>query len=114
MTSPTFEEAKRCPKCDKPGEEVRVIVHKDLPRGAKLHEIFCRTELCRWYNTPWMVQTNADGSVPPPTDHTGRDKKYVGFEGHDEMAARIRANVEAERKAQTEPGGMEVRNPFSR
>jgi len=85
-TIPTFEEAKLCPKCGKPGEVRKVQSAPDSPWGTKLHHVYCTTPLCIWFNTCWMVQTNLDGSVPPARDHTFSPKKYVGFEGHDREA----------------------------
>jgi hypothetical protein len=110
----TFEEAKRCPKCQVPGKDNRIVAVlrgvRDVPNGAKVHEILCVNERCEWYNTPWFVQENPDGTVPPPTDHTGKEKKYIGFEGHDEMARRLKAQMEKEAAASLQPGA-EIRRP---
>lgn len=57
----TFEDACRCPRCDKPGE---ATMAKPLPAGGKMHYIFCRTPLCPWQDTSWMVQVRADGTIP--------------------------------------------------
>lgn len=107
MSQTTFEEAARCPKCKLPGN---VRKSQPLPNkpGAKLHHIYCESKTCPWYNTCWMVQTNADGSVPPPQHHSGSPKVYVGFEGHDRLAAQLRAAMELDRKS-TGEGGAEVR-----
>lgn len=113
MTQPTFEEAKVCPKCGKPGEDTSSIAAPGLPRGTRVHTIFCRTELCRWHNTCWYVQVNPDGSVPVAKNHSGEPKLYAGFEGHDDRAKDIIAGLKAQAEAETEPGA-EVRNPFSR
>lgn len=60
LSQVTFEDAKRCPKCDKPGR-----IHQEFPRGPHtVYTIMCETELCLWYNTTWVVQVNADGSIP--------------------------------------------------
>lgn len=56
----TFEKAKRCPKCDQPGE---ASLHKNLPRGGKVYTVMCRNEKCRWFDTGWAVQVNPDGEV---------------------------------------------------
>jgi len=62
MTTTTFEDACHCPKCDNPGEE---RVTTKLARGhGVMHYIYCVSELCPWFDTPWMVQTLDDGSVP--------------------------------------------------
>jgi len=109
MAATTFEEAKLCPKCSLPGEDRAV---KAGPHGSKVHTIYCVTKLCPWYDTPWMVQVNADGSIPPPQDHRGKPKVYEGFEGHDEMAKNIIDNLNAQYVAEQRPG-YEVRNPRS-
>lgn len=112
----TYEEATRCPKCGNPGDvtsKVPAPRQANLPLGTQIHTVYCRSELCPWLNTCWMVQVNKDGSVPPPTNHTGQAKVYQGFEGHDEEAKRVVESLRREAAAQTQPG-TEVRNPFSR
>lgn len=106
MEQTTFEEAKRCPKCQTPGEDRRQTRAPQgaLP-GAKIHHIYCTNNRCVWYDTPWMVQVNKDGSVPPPQDHRGRPKVYEGFEGHDQQARDIRRLLEAEKAASMGHGG---------
>ena len=61
MTDTMFEEAKRCPRCEKPGT---LTYTESLPKGAKAHTYSCYTEGCRWEGTGWIVQVNADGSIP--------------------------------------------------
>lgn len=100
----TFEDLKRCPKCKQPGEEVKSRPAPNMPKGTTLKDIYCRNEKCEWLDTPWFVQVNPDGSVPPPTDHTRREKLYVGFEGHDLMAAQLREAVERDNNASLEKG----------
>lgn len=107
----SYEEAKRCPKCKQPGN-VRLMRPAPNIRGAMLHMIYCENELCVWHDEVWMVQVNADGSVPPPTDHRGEQKIYVGFENHDQMARDILRMLEAQQKLETEGHG-EIRNPHS-
>lgn len=114
MAETTFEQAKRCPKCGKPGEDSPKTTPG--PKGSRVHQIFCRTELCPWYNTPWMVQVNRDGTIPPPQDHTRSPKVYEGFEGHDELAKQIMEALEIQRQMETDPDQSrhEIRNPNSR
>jgi hypothetical protein len=111
MTETTYEEAKRCPKCQTPGEDRRqTSAGEALPQGTKIHHIYCVNERCEWYNTPWMIQVNVDGSVPPPQDHRGKPKVYEGFEGHDQMARDIRAMIDSERRNSMRDGGhFEIR-----
>lgn len=111
----TYEEAKTCPKCGRVGE-VRLSVpakpDRDIKPGTKIEHVYCTTELCRWYNTPWLLQVNPDGTIPPPKNHRGEPKVYQGFEGHDEMANRIVANLKAQQQAEMRPGS-EIKNPNS-
>jgi hypothetical protein len=116
----TFEEASKCPRCGQPGEkgaEIPAPPGRGVPAGAKLLTIWCRngnkafSEDCRWFNTSWLVQVNPDGSVPPPSDHKGEPKEYVGDFGSDEEAQRIRNQLEEERLRQQNPGN-ELRSPW--
>lgn len=74
----TYEEARRCPKCKEPGEEVAdtpAPTGRGVTRGARLKHIQCRNTRCKWYNgAPYLVQTNPDGTVPPPNLH--REKQF--------------------------------------
>lgn len=84
-----FEQAKRCPQCKNPGDIRKQQLAprmSGLPFGTKILHIYCVSRPCDWYNTPWIVQVNADGTIPAPTDHKGEEKVYVGFEGHDAEA----------------------------
>lgn len=79
MADSTYEEAKRCPRCGKPGEDrqttrVKNPREKGVEPGTSVHMIYCTTPVCRWYDTSWAVQVNPDGSVPPPNMH--HDKQF--------------------------------------
>jgi hypothetical protein len=75
VTDSTFEEARRCPRCGEPGEASGQhsissrnrdgTRRQGITAGARLHQFFCRNSRCRWYNTPWEVQVNPDGTIPP-------------------------------------------------
>ena len=109
----SFEDAKQCPKCKQPGEEVGTRpAPKGATKGSKLVTIKCKNERCVWFDTIWYVQLNPDGSVPEPKDHRGEPKLYEGFEGHDELARQISDALEAERILSQQHG--EIRNPYSR
>lgn len=73
MADTTYEEAARCPKCEEPGQEVAAET-RTIRGGAQLRTIYCRNSRCAWCNTPWVVQVNPDGTVPPPT--TDRQKSF--------------------------------------
>lgn len=72
----TLEEAKRCPKCDQPGQ---VGAPKDTLRpGTRVVVVTCKTEGCRWEGTGWPVQINPDGSIPDaaPEGTVRGDKQF--------------------------------------
>jgi hypothetical protein len=98
----TYEDRKRCPKCEQPGEETKSLPVRGLPKGTTVKTIYCRNKFCKWCDTCWMVQVNPDGSVPPPTDHTKSKKQYEGFEGHDQLANQIMQGIENDRLASLE------------
>jgi hypothetical protein len=109
----TYEEAKKCPKCGRVGEVRGKRQAPNLPRGTMIHTVYCVTELCKWFDTPFYVQVNPDGSVPPPRNHTGEKKHYIGFEGHDDLAKRIVDNVRAQHEKEKDEH-YEIKNPNSR
>lgn len=112
---PTFEEARRCPKCGFSGDErLKTVPPRNarLPQGTYIVHIYCVTPHCRWFNTPWTVQVNPDGTVPPPRDHSKSPKLYdpKSFKGHDEMARRVLGELERQANAEIEKGA-EMKNP---
>lgn len=114
----TYEEATRCPKCGNPGEvRSKRPAPKDanLKPGTTIQHVYCTSQLCTWYNTAWLIQVNPDGSVPPPRNHTGKDKLFSRDPSADEMAKRVREAIDAQIALETEAGGHgEIRNPFRR
>lgn len=66
----TYEEAKRCPRCEEPGQ---VIGQTHGPRGSQIHQIQCRNSRCKWFNTAYVVQVNADGTIPDPVENRRKD-----------------------------------------
>jgi hypothetical protein len=54
-----FAEAQACPQCNKLGK----IEFSNAVVGGTLHKIVCRNEPCPWYNTPWFVETDANGEA---------------------------------------------------
>lgn len=72
-TQTTYEQATRCPKCKNPGQVIKKEqAGPELPYGTQRHVVQCRTEVCVWFATDWIVQVNPDGSVPP--DQTEKHK----------------------------------------
>lgn len=112
-TETTYEAACRCPKCSQPGHvRVKAPAPKGakLPRGTQIHHVYCENKLCPWLDSCWMVQVNADGSVPPPRNHRGEPKLYAGFEKDAQMARDLLAALQMQADAQTKPGA-EIRGP---
>ena len=72
MTETTFEVAKRCPICTEPGRDTGRTQRG--PHGSTIRIIECANSRCRWFNTTYLIQTNADGTIPEPT--TNRDKSF--------------------------------------
>jgi hypothetical protein len=111
----TFEEAKRCPKCNQPGDDRKqlVLLNRDFKGGKApvVHHIYCVTELCPWYDTPWLVQVNGDGTIPPKTNHTGSPKEYHGDFGTPQEAKDIIDGLKRQAQAETQ-GGAEI--PYRR
>jgi hypothetical protein len=102
----TFEEAKVCPKCSKPGEDAGAS--PSAKPDVKIHLIWCRSEDCEWYNTNWLVQVNSDGTVPEAYSQIG-PKSYPKLSAESET--RVREAIEAQLRAETSPG-TEIINPF--
>lgn len=108
---PTFEEAKLCPKCGNPGEDRGTMpAPPNATRGAKIHKIYCVTKLCPWFETVYYIQVNPDGTVPPPSNHTGEKKMYGGFSDHDRRAGELIEQLKQNAQAETKPGGAEISN----
>ena len=107
----TFEEAKRCPKCQQPGDDVSSTEKYSPNKGemVTVHVIYCRNQICPWLNTAWVVQVNADGSIPAAYEQLG-DKQYPKLSP--ETETRVRESLEAQLRAETEPGS-EIRNPYT-
>lgn len=103
----TFEEAKKCPKCNQPGEDKFTKPSIDR-RGQRveLHFIFCRTVLCPWNDTNWVVQVNSDGSIPEAYNQLGPKNFPLASK---ETESRINDAIQAQLNAETREGGGEIR-----
>jgi hypothetical protein len=102
----TLEEARRCPKCQQPGELAR---QTPAPRrlgvtpGARMHHYQCKNTRCKWYDDiVRIVQVNPDGSIPMPGR---RDKAFPAIPDRT-----VEVNTALENQLQRElEGGTEVR-----
>lgn len=84
----TLDEASRCPKCDQPGDHSS---SESRPDGSIVRTYYCRNERCRWYNTPWIVQVKADGTIP---ERKPQEKDYPDLTpGQEAMARRVIEDV---------------------
>lgn len=74
MTESKLEEASRCPKCQNPGN---FVLSKPGPQRSTVQFYECTSSLCPWYQTRWIVQVRADGTIPDPADRLNpADKLY--------------------------------------
>lgn len=64
MSDTTYEEVRRCPRCEQPGEGVPGGRLPGAERGSSSIRFTCKNDRCRWLNTPWVVQVRADGTFP--------------------------------------------------
>lgn len=91
MPDTLFEEAKRCPKCSTPGEEV---AESKAPSGDGVLKFFrCIEPRCTFVGERWVVQIRADGTVPKPTDDKG-PKTYLPL-SNDRLSAGMRTVEDA-------------------
>lgn len=73
MADTTYEDAKRCPKCEEPGLKTGdKPAGRNARPGTSVHTFECRNARCKWFNEFWVVQVNPDGSVPPPNTHRAK------------------------------------------
>lgn len=85
MSDTTFDEARRCPKCKELGKDTG---SQKASGGSTVHKILCMNDRCKWFGTTYVVQVNADGTIPPPNLH--RDKAFPA------LAPRSDSAVEAQ------------------
>src|SRR5258708_28647081 len=99
-TDSTFERAKRCPRCGQPGELSNTI--KNYPRpGAEVATYVCVNELCITRGEGWIIQVNADGTIPE------RQEGPKQFEASPQAMSYGKAIVE-QTKHQMDKGEVEV------
>jgi len=81
------------------------------PRGSTIFSFTCQNKRCRWYDTSWTVQVNADGTIPITLS---REKQFERLDPV--IARRVEENLqwELERQLQANDGETaEVRNPYA-
>lgn len=111
MSSPSYEDASRCPRCDIPGDHTSSTPAKNS-RGkpVSIHMFYCRNENCRWFNTSWIVQVNPDGTIPDPNSDRGvmHEKAFPKMPAISGDEERIIKAVERQVAQETQPGGGEI------
>lgn len=87
MADTTLEEARRCPRCEQPGNRVGVNVAKapGVSRGTKIETYECVNERCEYgpitqpvkmNGQRWAVQINPDGTIPPKGTRDSQPKEW--------------------------------------
>ncbi len=66
MADTTHEEARRCPKCQEPGNLINKIrQNRPTKRGMCTVETYrCDNKRCKTFFDTWIVQVNDDGTIP--------------------------------------------------
>lgn len=60
----TIQEAAKCPKCKKEGRLDQNFKHTDEHNiNWDVTTYICDNEICPWYNTGWVVQSDKNGVV---------------------------------------------------
>lgn len=85
----SFDERRRCPKCEHLGS-VKLVESR---RDGKSYAARCENERCPWYNTEWVFDVNPDGSLPEVRPHR---KQYRPLPGGDARTDEVRASIDAE------------------
>lgn len=94
----TIDEAKCCPRCSQAGEQTAV---SSGPRGSRIYNFACRNPICRWYNTGWIVQVKADGTIPIREPGEKEFGPMPNFDSNKERVEEmIQRQVEEETKGQ--------------
>lgn len=96
----TFEEARRCPKCQQVGDKRS---ERFVGQGIKILLLFCTNTRCTWYDTPWPVQVNPDGSIPDPPRH--RDKNFPKIP---DLTDRVQSALDRQIASELQSGGTEI------
>lgn len=59
--SVSFEEASKCPKCERAMVEV---ASQNIMKGGVIKTLECQNNLCLWFEERKLVQIDKDGNIP--------------------------------------------------
>lgn len=93
MAEPTYEEAKRCPRCEQPGAENGSRPAPERHMG-RLQIFKCLNERCARFEGIWIVQIRPDGSIPEPTINREKNYPVMGGMSTKERIAKARADID--------------------
>lgn len=106
----TFEEAIKCPRCERPGQAVGSNKVRKPGRGTvEIFKIQCTTKLCKWFETIYLVQINEDGSIP---EAHGQNLQKQFPRLSPESESRIIDALKAQQQAEV-CSDNEIRNPYA-
>lgn len=55
----SIEEARQCPECNHTGK-----IKQSRPiMGGTVHTIECLNQVCPWFETSWVIETDSNGEV---------------------------------------------------
>ncbi len=93
---PSIDMASRCPICSEPGDWRNT---RGGPKGSSVRNYFCVNARCRWFDTSWIVQVSADGTIP---ERKAGQKDFAKLTPGEESMARmvIEDALQAEKRAQ--------------
>lgn len=84
----TFDEIRRCPKCEELGKPTGTQPQRDR---STIYLFVCENPKCRWYNSaPWLRQRNPDGTWMQEQKH----QKF--FNAMPDRTAEVQASIDAD------------------
>jgi hypothetical protein len=63
-----MEEASRCPECKQPGKQAGSQHPQGSAPGTRVLTFVCENSRCPREGDNWLIQVNADGTVPQRTE----------------------------------------------
>lgn len=78
---PTLDDAKHCPKCGQVGS---IEMETKGRAGSKIYNVNCQNEICTWFETGWVVQVKADGTL---AERQAGPKQFEKLNVYQEKAA---------------------------